>query len=45
MALEQFSKKFMDFASKAYKASLAKELNKVGKYYFRCDGCACGRNF
>jgi hypothetical protein len=30
MALELFSKKFLDAASKAYKASLASELNKMG---------------
>jgi hypothetical protein len=30
MALEIFSKKFMDSASKIYKASLATELNKMG---------------
>jgi hypothetical protein len=30
MALELFSKKFMDSASKLYKASLATELNKMG---------------
>lgn len=31
MALELFKKKFMDAASKAYKKSLAGELNKMGK--------------
>lgn len=31
MALEMFTKKFMDFASKTYKATLATELNKMGK--------------
>jgi len=31
MALELFTKKFMDVASKAYKAALAKELNQMGE--------------
>lgn len=31
MALEMFTKKAMDFMSKAYKKSLAGELNKMGK--------------
>ena len=32
MALELFGKKFLDAASKLYKASLATELNKMGAY-------------
>jgi hypothetical protein len=32
MALELFGKKFLDVASKVYKASLATELNKMGAY-------------
>lgn len=31
MALELFTKKFMDAASKAYKNALAKDLNKMGE--------------
>jgi hypothetical protein len=31
MALEMFTKKFMDFASRTYKKSVATELNKMGK--------------
>jgi hypothetical protein len=31
MALQLFSKKFMDFASKTYKKALATELNKMGR--------------
>ena len=30
MALEIFTKKFMDVASKAYKGAVASELNKIG---------------
>jgi hypothetical protein len=32
MALDLFGKKFLDVASKVYKASLATELNKMGAY-------------
>jgi hypothetical protein len=32
MALEQFYHKFMSAASRAYKKSLAKELNKIGAF-------------
>jgi len=32
MALELFTQKFMSSASKMYKAAVATELNKVGKY-------------
>jgi hypothetical protein len=35
MAMEVFTKKFLDVASKAYRNALGKELNKMGTFYPR----------